>query len=190
MASGRNPAGRSAASQIPRALAVRLRRAAVVLAVSVTVPVAAPAKDLKAVDRMPTVTFEAAALAAQAALAECRKRGATVAVAVVDRSGIPLVMMRDPLAGMHTPETAIRKAWTAVSFRGSTSDLVGTTAPGGPNGGIRHLPNVAMVGGGLLLRSAGSVVGGIGVSGAPGGDLDDACAEAGIRAITEALELG
>jgi uncharacterized protein GlcG (DUF336 family) len=147
-------------------------------------------KDLRAVDRVPTVTLEAALAAAQAALADCRKRGATVAVAVVDRSGVPLVMLRDPLAGMHTPETAIRKAWTAASFRGATTDLVAATAPGGPNGGIRHLPNVAMIGGGLMLQSAGSVVGAIGVSGAPGGDMDDDCAKAGIRVITEALELG
>ena len=154
------------------------------------VPSAAQSRDLKAVDRVPTITFDAALAAAQAALADCRKRGAMVAVAVVDRSGVPVVMLRDPLAGMHTPETAIRKAWTAVSFRGATSDLVGATAPTGPNGGIRHLPNVAMIGGGLMLQAAGSLVGAIGVSGAPGGDMDDACAKAGIQVIRDALELG
>jgi uncharacterized protein GlcG (DUF336 family) len=160
------------------------------LAAALASPCVAQPKDLKAVDRVPTVTFDAALAAAQAALAECRKRGATVAVAVVDRSGVPVVVLRDPLAGMHTPETAVRKAWTAVSFRGATTELVGATAPGGPNGGIRHLPNVAMVGGGLMLQSAGSLVGGIGVSGAPSGELDDACGNAGVRAIRDALELG
>jgi uncharacterized protein GlcG (DUF336 family) len=84
----------------------------------------------------------------------------------------------------------VRKAWTSVSFRGSTTDLVAATAANGPNAGIRHLPNVAMIGGGLMLQSAGSLVGAIGVSGAPSGDLDDACANAGIRAIRDALELG
>lgn len=147
-------------------------------------------RDLKAVDRVPTVTLEAAVAAAQAALAECRRRGATVAVAVVDRSGVPVAVMRDPLAGMHTPDTAIRKAWTAVSFKGGTTELVAATAPGGPSAGIRQLPNVAVLGGGLLLQSAGSIVGGIGVSGAPSGELDDACGNAGIRAIRDALELG
>ena len=160
------------------------------LAAALASPCVAQTKDLKAVDRVPTITFDAALAAAQAALAECRKRGATVAVAVVDRSGVPVVVLRDPLAGMHTPETAVRKVWTAVSFRGAITELVGATAPGGPNGGIRHLPNVAMVGGGLMLQSAGSLVGGIGVSGAPSGELDDACGNAGIRAIRDALELG
>jgi uncharacterized protein GlcG (DUF336 family) len=163
--------------------------AACALATAVT-PVAAQSRDIKAVDRVPTITFEAALAAAQAALADCRKRGATVAVAVVDRSGVPVAMLRDPLAGMHTPETAIRKAWTSVSFRGATTDLVGATAPAGPNGGIRHLPNVAMIGGGLMLQAAGSLVGAIGVSGAPSGDIDDACAKAGIQVIQDALELG
>jgi len=161
------------------------------LAVAIGAPAAAqPKAELKAVDRVPSITFDAALAAAQAALADCRKRGATVAIAVVDRSGVPLVMLRDPLAGMHTPDTAVRKAWTAVSFRGATTDLVGATSPTGPNGGIRHLPNVAMVGGGLMLQSAGSLVGAIGVSGAPSGDMDDQCGRAGIQAISDALELG
>jgi uncharacterized protein GlcG (DUF336 family) len=157
---------------------------------AIAAPVAAQPKDIKAVERVPTITFDAALAAAQAALADCRKRGATVAVAVVDRSGVPLVVLRDPLAGMHTPDTAVRKGWTAVSFRGATSELVTATASNGPNAGIRHLPNVAMVGGGLMLQAAGSLVGAIGVSGAPTGEMDDACGNAGIRAIRDALELG
>jgi len=158
------------------------------LAIAIAAPV--PAQDLKAVDRVPTVTLEAAMAAAQAALADCRRRGATVAVAVVDRSGIPVAMVRDPLAGMHTPDTAIRKAWTAVSFKGSTTELIAATAAGGPSAGIRQLPHVAVIGGGQLIQAAGSTVGGIGVSGAPSGEMDDACAAAGIRAIRDALELG
>jgi uncharacterized protein GlcG (DUF336 family) len=158
--------------------------------VALAAPGFAQQKDVKGVERVPTVTFDAALTAAQAALAECRKRGAVVAIAVVDRSGVPVVMLRDPLAGMHTPDTAVRKAWTAVSFRGSTTDLIAATAPGGPSAGIRGLPNVAVLGGGLPLQAAGSLVGAIGVSGAPSGDIDDACGNAGIRAIRDALELG
>lgn len=190
MTSGSKATARPSTLQGIVARAAQTGGAAMVLALAANGAAFAQSKDLKAVDRVPTVTFDAALLAAQAALADCRKRGATVAVAVVDRSGVPVVMLRDPLAGMHTPETAIRKAWTAVSFRGSTTDLTGATAPNGPSGGIRHLPNVAMIGGGLMLQSAGSLVGAIGVSGAPGGDMDDDCAKAGIRAISDALELG
>lgn len=183
-----HPDARTGAPRIGRSRAALL--AAACGALFAAAPAGAQPRDIKAVDRVPTITFDAALAAAQAALADCRKRGATVAVAVVDRSGVPVVMLRDPLAGMHTPETAVRKAWTAVSFRGATTDLVGATAPNGPNGGIRHLPNVAMIGGGLMLQAGGSLVGAIGVSGAPGGDMDDACAKAGIQVIRDALELG
>lgn len=171
-----------------RTVAARTVGALVVAALAGAGPAAAA--DLKGVARVPTVTMEAALVAAQAALKECQRRGATVAVSVVDRSGVPLVTLRDALAGMHTPETAQRKAWTAVSFKTPTTELVGSTAYNSSNAGIRHLPQVAMIGGGLLLQSAGSLVGAIAVSGAPSGDLDDACAKAGIGAIAEALELG
>lgn len=164
----------------------RLRGAALALAGACALPALA---QTKAVDRVPTVTLEAALPAAQAALADCRRRGATVAVAVVDRAGVPLVVLRDALAGPHTPDTATRKAWTAVSFRSATTELVAATAPGGPSAGIRHLPGVAIVGGGLPIEAAGRLVGGIGVSGAPSGELDEACAKAGIGAIRDAIEL-
>ena len=171
----------------PRFASSSLVLASVAAALAWSSPTAA---QPKAVERLPTVTVEVALTAAQAALAECRKRGATVAVAVVDRSGVPLAVLRDPLAGMHTPDTAVRKAWTAASFRSATTDLIAATAPNGPNAGLRHLPGVAVIGGGLMLQSAGSLVGAIGVSGAPSGELDDVCARAGIQSILEALELG
>ena len=107
---------------------------------------------------------------------------------MVDRSGTPIVMLRDRFAGPHTPETATGKAWTAVSFRTPTTELAAQTQPGQASSGIRNLPRVVAVGGGLMIEAAGQVVGGIGVSGAPGGDNDDTCAKAGIAAIADALE--
>jgi uncharacterized protein GlcG (DUF336 family) len=131
----------------------------------------------------------AALTAAQAAFARCQKDGYTVAVAVVDRSGSALALLRDPLAGPHTVQTAIGKAYTAVSFRTDTTELAASTQAGRPSSGVRELPGIVAVGGGMMIRAKGSLVGGIGVSGAPGGDNDDACAKAGIAAISDALEL-
>ena len=136
-----------------------------------------------------TLTTAAAAKVAEAALADCQKKGYVVAVAVVDRGGAPLALLRDNLAGSHTPETAIGKAWTAVSFRNDTSNLLEMTAPGKPSAGLRGLPRVVMLGGGLTINAKGLLLGGIGVSGAPGGDLDDACGKAGLKAIQDSLEL-
>ena len=134
------------------------------------------------------LTPETALKAAQAALAKCRADGYQVAVAVVDRSGLPQVMLRDRYAGAHTPETATNKAWTAVSFRTNTTELLKITQPGQPSSGIRNLPRVVAVGGGVMIEAAGSIVAGIGVSGAPGGDADDVCARAGIKAVADSLE--
>ena len=150
---------------------------------------AAPALGQKLLTTQTSLTPAAAMQATQAALARCQKDGYTVAVAVVDRGGQPLALLRDNLAGAHTSQTAIGKAATAVSFRTDTTELPATTQAGKPASGIRQLPGVIAVGGGLMIRAKGSLVGAIGVSGAPNGDADDVCAKAGIAAIQDALEL-
>lgn len=136
-----------------------------------------------------SITPEAALKAGRAALETCAKNGHQVAVAVNDRAGIPLVMLRDRFAGPHTPDTATNKAYTALSFKLDTTSFARLTQPGEAASGIRHLPRVVANGGGRLIESAGSIVGSIGVSGAPGGDADDVCAKAGIAAIQDDLEL-
>lgn len=135
------------------------------------------------------LTPEAALKATQAALQECRRQGYQVAVAVVDRSGLAQAMLRDRFAGAHTPATATDKAWTAVSFRTATTELARATQAGTPSSGIRHLPRFVGVGGGLTIEAGGSIVGGIGVSGAPNGDADDSRAKAGIAAIRDDIEM-
>jgi uncharacterized protein GlcG (DUF336 family) len=158
-------------------------------AILAAVGMAMPATAQKMLTSFMTLSTVAAQQAAQAALARCQKEGFTVAVAVVDRGGQPLVMLRDSLAGSHTSQAAINKAATAVSFRTDTTELAATSQAGKAASGIRQLPNVVAVGGGLVIRAKGAIVGGIGVSGAPGGDSDDACAKVGIAAINDAIEL-
>ena len=135
-----------------------------------------------------SMTPETALKLATATLNACRDMGYQVAVSVVDRSGLEQVMLRDRFAGPHTPDTAWRKAWSAISFRTNTSDMLETTKEGNAQSGIRHLDNVAMLGGGMMIMSGGEMVGAIGVSGAPGGEADDACALKGIEAAEELLE--
>jgi uncharacterized protein GlcG (DUF336 family) len=125
---------------------------------------------------------------ARAALADCRKRGFQVTVAVVDRFGITQVLLRDRFAGPHTLSTATGKAWTAVSFRTSTAELNAMSQPGSIQAGIRNLPGAVIIGGGLTVEAGGSLLGAVGVSGAPGGDADEACAKAGIDAVRDRLD--
>jgi uncharacterized protein GlcG (DUF336 family) len=148
-------------------------------------PLAASAEGTHAIKLL---TPETALKAAQGALKKCRDGGFQVAVAVVDRMGVVQVLLRDRYAGAHTPRTARAKAYTAVSFRTNTTALAEATQSGRPSSGIRHVPGVAAVGGGLMIEAGGSLLGAIGVSGAPGGKEDDACAAAGIAAVRDDLE--
>ena len=125
---------------------------------------------------------------AHAALADCQKQGYQVTVAVVDRFGVTQILLRDRFAGPHTVPTATGKAWTAVSFRTNTREIVAVTQPGMPQGGVRSLPGVTAIAGGVIVEAAGTLVGAIGVSGAPLGDNDEACAMAGIAAIRDKLD--
>ena len=134
------------------------------------------------------LTVDTALKAAQVALKTCRDNGWQVAVAVVDRSGAAQVILRDRYAGAHTPRTASGKAWTAVSFRTNTGALVDLTQPGKAQSGLRNLPRVVILGGGMIIEGGGQMLGAIGVAGAPGGEADEACAKAGIAAIRESLE--
>lgn len=134
------------------------------------------------------LTPETAATAVQAALAHCRKAGHQVSVAIVDRFGVLQFLVRDRFAGQHTVEFATQKAWTSASFKMATTALATETQAGKPMSGMRANPRVLAIGGGQVIEAGGSLLGGIGVSGAPGGEADDACALAGLRAIADAIE--
>lgn len=134
------------------------------------------------------ITPEFALKAAEAAKAECTKHGWPVTVAVTDPSGLPIVVLRDRLAGWHTFEVAIGKARTAASWRSPTSAVAANvTKPDAAEKAILNQPGVVMIGGGIPIEAAGSMVGAIGVSGAPGGANDDICGKAGIAAIESDL---
>ncbi len=130
---------------------------------------------------------ETALTLAKATLDACRTRDFQVAVAVVTRAGDVQVILRDQFAGSHTPETAQRKAWTAVSFKSPTLSLAEETGSGSEASGIRFVTNALMLGGGVPIEASGSIVGGIGVSGAPSGAADDECARAGIEEIMDII---
>jgi uncharacterized protein GlcG (DUF336 family) len=157
-----------------------------VAAMSLLASSAARAED--AVVSYKSIGLELALDAARAALKDCQSRGYQVAVAVVDRFGTPQVLLRDRFAGPHTPPTATGKAWTSATFRNSTTELNAISQPGMMQAGLRNLPNVVIIGGGVMIEGGGAMLGAIGVSGAPGGDADELCAKAGIAAIQDKLD--
>jgi uncharacterized protein GlcG (DUF336 family) len=122
--------------------------------------------------------------AVQAALEVCKKDGYKVSASVVDRSGVLRAMMRADGAGPHTVDSSRKKAYTAASLRRSTTDLAEMIAKQPALQSLRDMnESILMVGGGLPIDIAGEMVGAIGVGGAPGTHLDDACAQAGLDAI-------
>lgn len=170
-------------------IGIRAGVAAVIAVVSIVFASTPARADEDTFVRFRSLTPEAALELAQAALAACRAQGYQATVAVLDRGGTVQVLLRDRLAGPHTPETATRKAWTALSFRASTLEMAEVTQAGREASGIRFIPGTIMMGGGLPVWSRGELVGAIGVSGAPGGKADEHCAEKGIDAMRDRLEL-
>jgi uncharacterized protein GlcG (DUF336 family) len=152
------------------------------------ITVSTPAHSAEPSFTVKLLTPETALKAAQAGLNQCRAIGYQVTIVVVDRAGQVQVMLRDRYAGEHTIEAAMNKAWTAASFKISTTELAKNTQSGNESSGIRDMSRVLAIGGGMTVDIGGTVYGAIGVSGAPSGTEDDKCAEAAIAAIAVDLE--
>ncbi len=130
------------------------------------------------------LSLESAVRIAQATIEECRKQGYQVSVTVVDRNGIPQVMHRDSLAPPVSVGISKDKAYTAANF----------SAPSGSLQRLKDSPlynrdGLAIMEGGLLIEAGGQIYGAVGVSGAPGGNIDASCARAGITSVIEDLEM-
>ena len=116
----------------------------------------------------------------------CRKQGYQVAVVVVDRSGDAQVVLRDVYVSRHATEIAERKASAVVMSGVSTQDFRANRAD--IRAELNEVRGILLLQGGLPIRAAGSLIGAVGVSGAPGGEKDEACAAAGIKAVQERLD--
>ncbi|MCA9470522.1 MAG: heme-binding protein [Nitrospirales bacterium] len=122
--------------------------------------------------------------AAAAALVECEAKGYRVSVAVVDQGGNLKVLIRGDGAGPHTQDSSFKKAYTSASIGRSTNELAALITKIPSLQALRDMnDNILILGGGLPIRLGETVVGGIGVGGAPGADLDENCAKAGLTAL-------
>ena len=138
-------------------------------------------------DELPKESFLPLGLADKmihAALESCKKDGYRVSVSVVDRSGVLRAMQRADGAGPHTVDSSRKKAYTAASVRRPTTELADLITKVPALQALRDMNSeILILGGGLPIEIAGEVVGGIGVGGAPGAHLDDACAQDGLDAV-------
>jgi uncharacterized protein GlcG (DUF336 family) len=146
-----------------------------------------------AADELPkeaVLPMSMAGKAIQASLDACKKDGYRVSVSVVDRAGVLRAMTRADGAGPHTVDSSRKKAYTAASLRRPTTELAELINKVPTLQALREMNNdVLFLGGGLPIEIGGEIVGGIGVGGAPGAHLDDACAQAGLDAIGAASKV-
>ncbi|MEV0703243.1 heme-binding protein [Saccharopolyspora sp. NPDC050389] len=143
-----------------------------------------PPRPPAAVLQQPVLSIDSATKAAQAALDAAEAKGQRVTVSIVDRAGNERVRLTGDGAGPQSGESAKRKAFTAVAWGRATSEL-GKQATG-DGATLRDIPGTLFLGGGVPV-TAGSPIAGIGVAGAPSGDLDEEFARAGLQAIQAEL---
>ena len=146
-----------------------------------------------AADELPREAVLPLALASKAAAAaveKCKQDGYKVSASVVDRAGVLRVLMRGDGAGPHTTDSSSKKAYTAASLRRSTTEVAELITKNPALQALRDMnEKILILGGGLPIEIGGEVVGGIGVGGAPGTHLDDACAQAGLDSIGAARKV-
>ena len=130
------------------------------------------------------MTMETANAIALAAVLECRKRGVQAAATVVDKNGITQAVVRDTLAPPVSITVSRQKAYTAANFSVATSDLESQASSS-----LANVPGLMMGAGGVLVEAGGTIYGAVGVSGAPSGETDEACAKAGVAVVIDDLEM-
>jgi uncharacterized protein GlcG (DUF336 family) len=150
-----------------------------------SVPQSGYAQDVLTTHRL------SAALAAEAvgeAVAACAKQGYKVTAAIVDEDGVVQAMLRGDGASMTTLKAARDKAYTALMLGASrnedSSSAIAQRIGATPSaGGLAKLPHILLLGGAIRIKAGNEAIAAIGVGGAPGGDLDEACAKAGVDKI-------
>jgi len=126
--------------------------------------------------------------AASEAVASCAKGGYAETAVVVDADGATIAAVRGDGAGIHTLDSAHDKAYTSVTFKNDTMVLAERAKGDGPIALLAKLPHILFFPGGVVIKLDSEIIGGIGAAGAPGGNLDDGCAKAGLERIRDRLK--
>ncbi|MFP3873389.1 MAG: GlcG/HbpS family heme-binding protein [Thiohalophilus sp.] len=157
---------------------------ATLLGLSLLTPAAVQAESMTV--NIKRLKMQTALKIAEAAIEQCRKEGVQIAVTVVDRGGDEQVVLRDELAMDITIPISKQKAHTALAFNSPLSQMEGQFE------GAYSVPKIdglVISAGGIPVNVGGSIMGGIGVSGAPSGEIDEKCATAGLKAVEADLEM-
>ena len=158
-----------------------LRLTAVALACTLALPASAQLLARKDLSLATALTI------AQTTVDTCKSQGYGVSVAVVGRNGELLVHLRGDNTGPHTMENSFRKAYTSRTFRIPSAEMAKRLKEN-PTLGQVYLTNIVPAGGALPIKVGEEVIGAVGASGAPGGEKDEACVQAGIGKVADQLK--
>ena len=155
------------------------------LAAFLALTASAPGVQAQALITQRGLSVNAALELATAALERCRTDGFKVSITVLNQHARTSVVLSDDGVNPHTLENSLRKAYTAFTTRTPSVEMAQRTQPG--LSGFMLLDKITPIEGGLPIFAGKDLVGSVGVSGAPGGDKDAACAKAGIDKIAKGL---
>jgi uncharacterized protein GlcG (DUF336 family) len=157
------------------------------LSMAVSALIAAPAIAQDTVQQTSLGTALAVEFA-QAAVTACSSDGYNVSAAVTDRSGVLLALVRSENAGAHTANASTAKAFTSASSRNPTSAIADNVAKNAGAAGLADIPGFLVLAGGVPIKVGKDTVGAIGIAGAPGGNLDEACANKALEKVGARLK--
>lgn len=120
---------------------------------------------------------------ASAAIQSCSAKNYQVSVTVVDRAGVVKAMQRTDSAGPHTVKASEMKAYTALSTKNATGKVMESAQSNAGAQNMRDVPGFLLLAGGLPVKKGDDVIGAIGIGGAPGGHLDEACAQQALDSL-------
>jgi len=156
------------------------------LAALATAALLSPADHAQGVVTQKNISQAMALTVASGALAQCQSMGYKVSVVVIDRDGLQVVLLRGDGAGLHTPEGADRKAYTARTYRSPSADFAKRVQAEPAYAPATQYTRVLALAGGLPIKVGDDVIGAVGVSGSPG--KDDVCGQAGLDKVADQLK--
>ena len=156
------------------------------LAVAAAVALSSQASAQQGVLTQKNVSLWMAQTIATAALEKCQSMTYKVSVVVLDRDGLQVVMLRGDGAGLHTPEGADRKAYTARTYGSPSANFAERVQTDPGYAQAANYSRVLALGGGLPIKAGNEIIGAVGVSGSPG--KDEVCAQAGLDKVADQLK--
>jgi uncharacterized protein GlcG (DUF336 family) len=149
---------------------------------------AVSAAHAQAVRSERNISLDLANQIAAGSVAACQANGYAVSATVVDRAGVVRVVQRADNAGPHTLPASERKAYTSASARNTTQAMMEASQKNPAAANLGDIPGFLLLGGGVPVRAGNEVIGAVGVGGAPGGHLDEQCANAALEKVKELLK--